>query len=175
MKGARVQREYRDKGQGHRETLTQQEMWEVAAKAAEAQAEQEHKNVLEEPMSSTAQEAFQAPPPGAYTKPIGQRVMKTRNARDIPNDTRDIQFLVEAGIRQPDTRINYSDVGNGTDYHLPECGKDLYNSTAITFYNAPVSHGGTQGFSGRKGHTDNRKTGNTISTPIEYCTVPEKD
>ena len=56
-------------------------MWDAATKAAEQQAEEENASVLEEPMVSTAQEAFQGPPPGAYKKVIGSRVMKTRDGR----------------------------------------------------------------------------------------------
>merc|ERR1719506_1654297 len=95
-------RQYRDVGTGMRHAMQDQEMWEAATQAAEAQAEEENRNVLKDPLVSTQQEAFQGPPAGAYKKPIGARVMKTRDGRDIPNDPRDLVFLKETGIRHPD-------------------------------------------------------------------------
>lgn len=165
-------REYRDVGQGARSRLTQQEMWEMATAAAEQQAEEENRNVLEEPLVSTAQEAFQAPPSGAYKKVIGARVMKTRDGRDIPKDSRDLTFLRETGIRHPEQGLNTCDVSNVE--HMPEAhAGDLYSSKAVTFYSAPVARGGEQGFAGRAG-TTNYARDDKFSVPIEYSREKEK-
>jgi len=166
-------REYRDVGQGSRTRLTQQEMWELATRAAEQQAEEENRNVLEEPISSTTQEAYQAPPPGAYKKSIGSRVMKTRDGRDIPKDTRDLTFLTETGIRGPEQMLNTNDVGNADAIPRQNVG-DLYTSQAITYYSADVGTGGVQGFNGRTGNTNFGKE-STFSVPIEYTSQPEKE
>jgi len=165
-------REYRDVGAGTRSRMTQQEMWDLAAKQAEAQAEEENRNMMEEPLVSTVQESFQAPPEGAYTKPIGSRVMNTRDNRAIPNDTRDITFLVESGIRGPDTRLNYQDVGTLSEPTGPHHG-DVYTSQAITFYSGAPGRGSSS-FAGRAGTTKFGR-GSQFSTPIEYSTQPEKE
>lgn len=168
LKGPKVTREYRPVGDGTRQRLTQQEMWDLAAKNAEEQAEQENQNILDEPLVSTQQESFQAPPPGAYKKEIGSRVMRTRDGRDIPNDTRDVTFLVETGIRAPDTRQNYQDASNIEEEN------DLYKTEQITFYSAETGIGGTQGFAGRTGKT-NFGRNSSFSVPIEYASAPEKE
>ena len=46
-------------GVGTRTAQRDADMWDAATKAAEQQAEEENASVLEEPMVSTAQEAFQ--------------------------------------------------------------------------------------------------------------------
>lgn len=168
LTGNKVTREYRAVGEGAKARLTQQEMWDLASKAAEEQAEQENQNILDEPLVSTQQEAFQAPPPGAYKKVIGSRVMRTRDGRDIPNDTRDITFLRETGIRGPDTRLDYKDVSNEKEEN------DLYKTEAISFYTAAPAIGGTQGFAGRTGQQNFRKS-SKYSVPIEYSREVEKE
>lgn len=167
-------RRYESVGQGARSRLTEQEMWDLAAKDAEEQAEAENRGVLEEPLVSTAQEAFQAPPPGAYKKPLGARVMKTRDGRDIPKDTRDLTFLRETGIRQPEQNICTQDVGNVGD--LPDhIQGDLYSSKAISFYNMQEAQvrGGEQGFAGRT-TSANFARSSKFSVPIEYSADKEK-
>jgi len=166
-------REYRDVGQGSRTRMTQQEMWDLATQQAESQAEEENRNMMEEPLVSTQQESFQAPPAAAYTKPIGARVMNTRDGRPIPNDSRDITFLVESGIRHPDTQLDYKDVGNLSEPDGPHKG-DLYSAQAITFYAAEAGRGGTQGFAGRQGKATFGKAAG-FSTPIEFCHQKEKE
>lgn len=165
-------REYRDVGVGQRTRLTEQEMWELATRAAEQQAEEENRNVLEEPISSTAQEAFQAPPPGAYKKVIGARVMKTRDGKDIPKDSRDLVFLRETGIRNPEQMQETYDVANEGEVPAQNAG-DLYTSQAITFYTAAPGMAGVQGFGGRTGGTDFGKN-IKFSVPIEICADKEK-
>jgi len=167
-------RQYKDVGQGSRTRLTQQEMWDLATQQAEQQADEENRNMMEEPLVSTQQESFQVPPGGAYKKPIGQRVMNTRDNRAIPNDTRDLTFLVETGIRMPDTRLDYQDVSNMPEPQGAHKG-DLYNSQAVTFYSADVGRGNmVQGFAGRTGSTKFGKA-STFSTPIEYASQSEKE
>ena len=150
-------------------------MWEQAVMAAEQQAEEENLSVLEEPLTSTAQEAFQHPPSGAYKKVLGMRVMKTRDGRDIPKDTRDLTFLRETGIRNPEQHLDTNDVSNlegVPDVHdMNKVG--LYDSVPISFYNAPVGRGGPQGHGGRQGKT-NFARNDTYSVPIEYSKEREK-
>lgn len=165
-------RQYREVGQGSRTRLTQQEMWELATRDAEQQAESENRGVLEEPLVSTTQEAYQAPPGGAYKKPIGARVMKTRDGRDIPNDTRDLTFLQETGIRHPDQLLNTSDVVNSNEVPSQNQG-DLYSSKAITFYSSDPGRAGVQTFNGRTGSANFNKE-SKFSVPIEYCQEKEK-
>ena len=143
--------------------------------AAEQQAEQENLSVLEEPMVSTQQEAFQAPPSGAYKKVIGMRVMRTRDGRDIPKDTRDLEFLRETGIRNPAQHLETSDVSNldgMPDVHDME-KQGLYNSVPITFYTAGGGRGGKQGHAGRQGKISFARD-NKYSVPIEYSKEREK-
>jgi len=174
MVGPHVMREYRDVGQGTRSRLSQQEMWDLAKQSAEQQAEQENQNILDEPIVSTTQEAYQAPPPGAYKKPIGQRVMRTRDGRDIPGDTRDITFLVETGIRNPDTRLEYKDASS-LDELKGAHGGDLYTSQAITHYSAPKTIG-TDHYQGRTGQTNFGRTHDkAFSMPIEFTSASEKE
>merc|ERR1719424_1954519 len=60
----------------------------------------------EDPYRTSTMDAQHHPPYEAYQKKLGQRVMQTRDGHQLPNDSRDIQFLVETGIRGPDTQIN---------------------------------------------------------------------
>jgi len=166
-------RQYVEKGQGMRARLTQQEMWEAATADAEQQADEENRNVLQEPLVSTAQEAYQAPPAGAYKKSIGSRVMKTRDGRDIPKDTRDLTFLKETGIRHPGQEVETSDVGGLGNELPPGQGSGLYDSQAITFYTAAPGIGGQQGHAGRTGKI-NFARDEKFSVPIEYCKQMEK-
>ena len=143
--------------------------------AAEQQAEMENASVLEEPMVSTQQEAFQAPPAGAYKKVLGMRVMRTRDGRDIPKDTRDLDFLRETGIRNPDQHLETQDVANlegMPDVHNME-KQGLYDSVPITFYTASVGRGGEQGHAGRQGKTSFARN-DGYSVPIEYSKDKEK-
>jgi hypothetical protein len=172
-KGPGVTREYRSVGEGTRSRLSQEEMWDLAKKSAEEQAEQENQNILDEPLVSTTQEAYQAPPPAAYTKPLGKRVMRTRDGRDIPDDTRDLTFLVESGIRHPDTRLEYKDASNTEEPPAQHAG-DLYNSVAITHYTAPKLIG-TDHYQGRTGKTNfGRPHNESFSMPIEFTTATQK-
>ena len=147
-------------------------MWELATQEAEEEAVQS-RILQQEPMVSTQQESFKAPPPSVYTKPIGSRVMNTRDLRPIPKDTRDLTFLVETGIRAPHTRMDYTDIGNLVQPEGPHTG-DLYTSQAITFYSAEPGRGGQQGFAGRTGKASFPKC-TTYSTPVEFSYQKEKE
>jgi len=99
--------------------------------------------------------------------------MRTRDGHNLPNDSRDLTFLVETGIRAPDVLIERSDVFAHQET-LDEVGTDLYGSQAITFYSA--NQGKTSMHDtifGRRGTEDNRRDAK-FSTPIEFCTQSEK-
>eukprot|EP00658_Telonema_sp_P-2_P050060 TRINITY_DN3811_c0_g1_i10.p1 TRINITY_DN3811_c0_g1~~TRINITY_DN3811_c0_g1_i10.p1 ORF type:complete len:100 (-),score=5.11 TRINITY_DN3811_c0_g1_i10:253-552(-) len=99
--------------------------------------------------------------------------MRTRDGHNIPNDTRDMQFLIETGIRGPDVQVNRCDVSA-----IPEANTaraHLYHDQAITFYSAAQGKGKiTDSTYGRRGQ-ENFKSSRTFSTPIEYTYKSEKE
>eukprot|EP00656_Telonema_subtile_P000564 TRINITY_DN10258_c0_g1_i5.p1 TRINITY_DN10258_c0_g1~~TRINITY_DN10258_c0_g1_i5.p1 ORF type:complete len:103 (-),score=15.84 TRINITY_DN10258_c0_g1_i5:232-540(-) len=92
--------------------------------------------------------------------------MRTRDGHNIPNDSRDLQFLVETGIRAPDALLHRSDVFSKQEV-LDQAGVDVYKDQAVTFYSA--GQGKTNMCDttyGRRGTADYKKS-SSFSKPIE--------
>jgi len=91
-------------------------------------------------------------------------------------DTRDLTFLIETGIRHPDQHLDTSDVSNLDGMpavHAMNGKSDLYNSVPITFYTGAPGIGGAQGHAGRTGRTVFKRD-DKFSVPIEYSKEMEK-
>lgn len=170
-----LQYEYRTNSGGLRNTQTDQTMWEEATEEMKLDQQYKSENAgAANPYTTTTMESQQAPPQEAYHKRLGQRVMRTRDGHDLPNDSRDLQFLVESGIRGPDTQLDKTDAFAKQNV-VANAQTDLYNDTAITFYSAKQGPNKMIDLSfGRKGTSDFKKNSG-FSTPIECYTKPEKE
>jgi len=170
-----LQFEYRAAPGGMRQSQAEQDMWDEATEEMKADQQYKAENAgSEDPYRTSTMDAQHHPPYEAYQKKLGQRVMQTRDGHQLPNDSRDIQFLVETGIRGPDTQINKTDPF-AKQAVVSAAKTDLYNDAAITFYSAPRGVNKIVDLSYGRKNTDNFQRSAQFSTPIECSHLPEKE